>query len=62
MARKLPFRKITILFKSGHSVRIKARNLETTYNGDNLQKISWDEMKPRQVFLSVTDIESIWVK
>ena len=54
----------TITYKSGHTQKIRASDLEVTYSrkqGDmRVLEMKWGEMRPKGMFINLDAIESVW--
>ena len=51
---------IVINYKSGRQVKVKAKQFTVTRKGSELTSIETESLEPKQLFIGLDDIESIW--
>lgn len=52
--------KVRILFKSGSSIDLEVDKFSVTKTYNDLTSASWENSKPRILFLSLSDVEGIF--
>lgn len=52
-------KKITILFKSGNQLKLRAKKFTIHKNGTQITKIAWEGATPGLLFLDVDEIEAV---
>lgn len=55
-------KKITILFKSGNQLKLRAKKFTIHKNGTQITRIAWEGATPGLLFLDVDEIEAVGLK
>jgi len=52
--------KALIVYKSGHTMEVRADKLKVTRAGGEIREISWENLSPNPIYIGLHDIESVW--
>ena len=56
----VPNHKLTILYKSGAKVHVRADNFEVKKQGGTLTETNWVNLKPRPLYFGVDEVAAIY--
>ncbi|MEB4614035.1 hypothetical protein [Leucobacter sp. M11] len=55
-------KKITIFFKSGNQLKLRAKEFTIRKDGSQITEVSWEGAKPRLMRLNIDEIEAVVCK